>query len=166
MMCIVTRFFLIVTVVSLSACGFHLRGQAGMPFDSIYLDVVNPKSSFVAELRNKLKFSKVKLADSMESADVVLNIVSENSEKKILTLSGSGRVTEYRLIYRISVRAYDQQQQAWIPATELSQHRDFSYDDTLVLAKESEEALLFKSMRSEMAQQILRRLNRAKPLPQ
>ena len=134
-----------------------------MTFDSIYLDASNPKSSFIAELRHELKSSNVKLADTREQADVVLDIVSETSEKKILTLSGSGRVTEFRLIYRISLRAYDQQQQVWIPAEELSQHRDFSYDDTLVLAKESEEALLFQSMRSEMVQQILRRLNRAKP---
>jgi len=147
----------------MTACGFHLRGQAGMTFDSIYLLANNPKSPFVTELRHELKSSKVKLADTREQADIVLDIISEDSEKKILTLSGSGRVTEFRLIYRISLRAYDQQQQVWIPAEDLSQHRDFSYDDTLVLAKESEETLLFESMRSEMIQQILRRLSRAKP---
>jgi outer membrane lipopolysaccharide assembly protein LptE/RlpB len=45
-------------------------------------------------------------------------------------------------------------------------HRDFFYDDTLVLAKESEESLLSNSMRIEMADQIVRRLGRAKPQPQ
>ena len=134
-----------------------------MTFDSIFLVTNNSKSPFITELRHKLKSSKVKLADTKEQADIILDIVSEESEKKILTLSGSGRVTEFRLIYRISLRAYDQQQQVWIPAEDLSQHRDFSYDDTLVLAKESEETLLFESMRSEMIQQILRRLSRAKP---
>lgn len=152
--------------LSLSACGFHLRGQTRMPFDTIFLDTVNPKSPFIAELKHELKSRKVKLADTDEQADVVLNIVSEISEKKILTLSGSGRVTEFHLIFRVSLRAYDQQQQIWIPAEELSQHRNFSYNDTLVLAKEAEEALLFQSMRAEMAQQILRRMSRAKPQPQ
>jgi len=147
----------------MTACGFHLRAQAGMTFDSIFLVTNNSKSPFITELRHKLKSSKVKLADTKEQADIILDIVSEESEKKILTLSGSGRVTEFRLIYRISLRAYDQQQQVWIPAEDLSQHRDFSYDDKLVLAKESEETLLFESMRSEMIQQILRRLSRAKP---
>ena len=153
-------------MLTLSTCGFHLRGQAGMTFESIYLNTSNPNSPFMKELRYELKSNKVALADNVKQADVVLDIVSETSEKKILTLSGSGRVTEYRLIYSVSMRAYDQQQQIWIPSVELSQHRDFSYDDTLVLAKESEETLLFKSMRSGIVQQILRRLSRAKPLPQ
>jgi LPS-assembly lipoprotein len=41
--------------------------------------------------------------------------------------------------------------------------RDYSYDDTEILAKESEETLLYQSMRSEMVQQIVRQLSRAKP---
>jgi LPS-assembly lipoprotein len=37
-----------------------------------------------------------------------------------------------------------------------------SYDDTQVLAKESEEQLLFRDMQSDMVQQILRRLAAAR----
>jgi len=40
--------------------------------------------------------------------------------------------------------------------------RDYSYDDTIVQAKEAEETLLYQSMRSDMVQQIMRRLSRAK----
>jgi LPS-assembly lipoprotein len=106
------------------------------------------------------------LADTADQADVVLNIISENPEKQILTLSSSGRVTEFRLLYRVSLRAYDHDKQNWIPVEVMELHRDFFYDDTLVLAKESEEALLSRSMRIEMADQIVRRLGRAKPQPQ
>ena len=45
-------------------------------------------------------------------------------------------------------------------------HRDYSYDDTEVLAKEAEESLLYQSMHLEMVQQIMRRLSHAKPQPQ
>lgn len=160
------RTLLLLTTLLLAACGFHLRGQAGMPFGTLYLDAANPNTAFIADLRHSLEANKVRLVSSAEQADVVLNIVSEIPEKQILTLGGSGRVTEFQLRYRVSLRAYDLKQRDWIPAEEITMRRDYFYDDTKILAKEAEESLLYQSMRSDMVQQIVRRLSRAKPQPQ
>lgn len=154
---------LILTALMLTACGFHLRGRAGMPFNTLYLDAPNPGTHFIADLRHNLESNKVKLVDTADQADVVLNIASEISDKQILTLGGSGRVNEFRLSYRVSLRAYDLKQQDWIPAEEIALRRDYSFDDTKILAKEAEENLLYQSMRSDMVQQIVRRLSSAKP---
>lgn len=159
-------FVLLLVALLLGACGFHLRGHEGMPFSTLYLDAANPNTPFIAELRRNLEVNKVKLVNSAEQADVVLNIVFEIPDKQILTLGGSGRVNEFRLTYRVSLRAYDLKHQDWIPAEEMSQRRDYSYDDTKILAKGAEETMLFQSMITDMAQQIVRRLSRAKPQPQ
>jgi LPS-assembly lipoprotein len=137
-----------------------------MPFDTLYMDAANPGTPFIADLRRNLEANKVRLVNSANEADVVLNIVLEISEKQILTLGGSGRVNEFQLRYRVSLRAYDLKQQDWIPAEEMVLRRDYIYDDTQVLAKEAEEILLYQSMRSDMVQQIVRRLSRSKPQPQ
>ena len=42
--------------------------------------------------------------------------------------------------------------------------RTLTYDDTQVLAKEQEEALLYTDMRGDAVMQALRRLSRAKPI--
>jgi LPS-assembly lipoprotein len=159
-------FILLITAMLLAACSFHLRGQAGMPFDTLYLEAANPNTPFIRELRLDLEANKVKLVNAAGQADLVLSIVSEIPDKQILSLSGSGRVTEFQLFYRVSVRAYDLKKQEWIPAEEFVMHRDYSYDDNKVLAMEAEETLLYQSMRSDMVQQILSRLSRAKPQPQ
>jgi LPS-assembly lipoprotein len=147
----------------LTACGFHLRGDVMMPFKTLYIEAANPLSPLIIELRRNLESSHVHLVEKAEQAEVVLNVSSEIPEKKILTLGGSGRVSEYLLGYRVSLRAYDQTQREWLPAVELQLSRDFTYDDTQILAKESEEATLYQSMRSDMVQQIMRRLSHAKP---
>lgn len=157
---------LLLTAMLLAGCGFHLRGQAGMPFDTLYLEAANPNSSFTRELRHNLEANKVRLVNTAEQADVVLSIVYEIPDKQILSLGGSGRVNEFQLRYRVSLRAYDLKQQNWLPAEEFMMHRDYSYDDTKILAKEAEETLLYQSMRSDMVQQIVHRLSRAKPQPQ
>lgn len=160
------RAFLLLFTLLLSACGFQLRGQAGMPFTTLYLDAANPNSAMIAELRRNLEFNKVILVNSAEQAEVILNIVSEYPNKQILTLGGSGRVTEFQLNYKVSLRAYDLKQIDWIPAEEMVLRRYYSYDDTKILAKEQEEAMIYQSMRADMVRQIVRRLSRAKPQPQ
>jgi len=157
------RIFLLLTALLLAGCGFHLRGQVVMPFDTMYLEATNPGTLFVLDLRRSLAINNIELVDAKEDADVVLDIVFEIADKQVLSLGADGRVNEFRLNYRVSLRAYDLKQQDWLPAEEFTQRRDYSYDDTQILAKEAEEALLQKSMRTEMVQQIIRRLGNAKP---
>lgn len=157
--------FFIVFSVMLSSCGFHLRGETKMPFNTIYIEAANSNSLLVGELRRLLEVNHIQLVSKPDQADMILNISLEFPEKQILTLGGSGRVSEFQLRYRVSLRGYDQQQREWLPADELQMSRDFSYDDTQILAKEAEEAQLYQYMRSDMAQQILRRLSHAKPRP-
>ena len=83
--------------------------------------------------------------------------------KLILALNASGQVSEYELHYKVNVRAYDRQQQEWLPASEIDMLSYFNYDNTQILAKAQEEQLLYQSMRSDAVQQVIRRLSLAKP---
>jgi LPS-assembly lipoprotein len=159
------RNMLIILCILLSSCGFHLRGHnmqgAAFPFNSLYLKSANP-SPFVADLQNNLELYKIKIAATAAEADLTLDIVSEASDKQILALSGAGLVLEFELRYRVSIRAYDKQMNEWLPADEITLQRSLTYDAAQILAKEQEEALLYRDMRSDAVQQVLRRLSRAK----
>jgi LPS-assembly lipoprotein len=61
------------------------------------------------------------------------------------------------------LRAYDSEQNDWLPPDEISLSRILPWDDTQVLSKEQEADGLNKDMRSDAVGQIVRRLNRAKP---
>lgn len=156
--------FVLALALLLGACGFHLRGQGtfALPFQSLYVQSSNSYSPFITQLKAAIEANGVRVPDSAAQAELTLDIVSEKQSKQILSLSGAGRVREYRLQYQISLRAFDAQQMDWLPAQELNLRRDYSYDDTRILAKEQEEGLLYQDMRNEAVQQILRRLNHAK----
>lgn len=151
----------------LSACGFHLRGHNAfaLPFQTLYVKSGNDFAPFIVELKRAIEANNVRVVGSAEQAQLTLEIVHEIMDKQILSLSGGGRVLEYRLQYRVSLRLYDLKQRDWLPPEEISLQRDFSYNDAKVLAKEQEEAMLYQDMRNDAVQQILRRMNRAK-LPQ
>ena len=137
-----------------------------MPFKTVFIIAPDLNSRFVNELRRNLLVNKVTLAATAEQADMVLNIASETTDQQILTLGGSGRVNEFELHFRVSLRAYDNKQQDWIPAEQMVLYRNYSYNDNIILAKEAEANMLYQGMRSEMVQQILRRLSHAKPQAQ
>lgn len=147
----------------LVGCGFHLRGQAQLPFDTLHIPGSNP---LVVELkRNVAAASKTRLVESPGDAQAVLGFTKELREKVILSFNTAGRVSEYQLRYRVGFRVTDAKGgQVYLPTNEILLTRDVSYSDAQVLAKEAEEALLYRDMQSDMVQQILRRLVAAKPI--
>lgn len=157
---------LLILVLLLSACGFHLRGynQNGTEYNfrTLYLKTAS-ETPFTSELRINLELTKVTLATSPAEADLVLDIVSESTDKQIIALSGAGQVREFQLRYKVSLRAYDSKQNDWLNADEILLQRSLTFDDSQILAKEQEEAMLLQEMRSDAVQQVLRRLARAKP---
>lgn len=161
-----TNLLLFTATLTLVACGFHLRGHGGpvqLAFKSVYLKTAN-ETPFVIDLRNGLLANKVEVSETSETATVTLEIVAESSDKQILSLSTAGKVLEYQLRYRVELRAYDKQLRTWMPKQEILLMRTLTYDDAQLLAKQQEEALLFKDLRTDAVQQTLRRLSRAKPV--
>jgi LPS-assembly lipoprotein len=148
----------------LAGCGFQLRGQAQLPFETLYIPGGSP---FVVELkRNVAAASRTRLVDNAGDAQAVLGFTQELRDKVILSFNTAGRVSEYQLRFRVGFRVTDPKGgQVYLPTSEIFLTRDMGYSDAQVLAKEAEEALLYRDMQSDMVQQILRRLVAAKPMP-
>jgi LPS-assembly lipoprotein len=146
----------------LAGCGFHLRGIAQLPFETIYIPGATPLA--VELRRNVTATSKTRLADNPKSAQAVLGFTQETREKLILTFTTAGKVNEYRLRYRVGFRVTDPKGTlVFLPTSEILLTRDMSYSDSQVIAKENEEAALYRDMQTDMVQQILRRLVAARP---
>jgi LPS-assembly lipoprotein len=153
-----SAFIILIAAMLLSACGFHLRGPANLPFETLYIQA--PQASLFA---NQLKRaigtgSQTRITDNPAEADATLQVLNELREREILSLSAGGRVSELQLRYRVLYRVYDKQKNIIAPQAEIVLRRDFSYDDQEALSKESEEALLYRDMQTDAVQQLLRRL--------
>ena len=172
-------FSTILLTLLLSACGFHLRGQTSyaLPFKSITVRAFNDFSPIVVALKQALQDQGVQIVDASDlpksdqlpedktnasPTQLTLYVTSESTSKQILSLSGAGRVREFQLNYRVMLRVYDQQQQDWIFPATVDLQRNLPYADTLVFAKDSEEAQLYQEMRRDAVQQIMRQLKAAR----
>lgn len=129
-----------------------------MPFDTIYVTAPD-YSSFGAEFKRYVESGgKTRVTNRPEQAQVILEILSETQEQQILSLTSAGRVAEFLLRYRVTFRLRDNQKRDWIPQGEIQLQRDYTYDDTIVLAKENEAKLLYLDMKNDAIQQLVRRL--------
>ena len=146
----------------LTACGFRLRGVPEFSFDVLFIAAPNA-STLARELQRTLEGSGTKLTVlrdpvDLPKAQVGLELLSEQRERIVVGQNASGQVRELQLRLRVKFRVRGSNGSELIPETELLQKRDISYNETIALAKEAEEALLYRNMQTDIVQQLLRRL--------
>ena len=146
----------------LSSCGFRLRGVPEFAFRSLYI-AAPTGSPFARELRRTLQGSGGALQiisdpAKMMEAEAIMDLLSERQERSVVGLNASGQVRELQLRLRIRFKLRTPAGAELIPDSELLQQRDISYNETIALAKEAEEALLYRTMQTDLVQQLLRRL--------
>jgi LPS-assembly lipoprotein len=148
-------------VTLLGACGFQLRGTANLPFESVYLP---PGSGGVAlDLKRNIQSgTNTKVVDDPKKADAILEFSQEARQKVILSLAATGRVSEYQLVYRVAFRVHDGKGAEFLPTNTIELKRDVTFNDSVVLSKELEEANLYRDMQFDMVRQIMRRLESAR----
>ena len=149
-------------VALLAGCGFRLRGVPEFGFDSLY--IAAPTTSPLArELQRTLDGSGSTLKvlrdpAALATAQAILDLLQEQQERVVVSFNASGQVRELQLRLRIRFKLRTPAGAELIPETELLQQRDISYNETIALAKEAEEALLYRNMRTDLVQQLMRRL--------
>lgn len=143
----------------LGGCGFKLRGSYNYAFERIAI-MPNPGGPLGIELRRSFSepMRVLELDTPLTQAQVVLDILQEQREKTVVGVNSSGQVREFQLRVRVKFRVRTPQGQELIPESEILQQRDISFNESAALAKEAEEALLYRAMQTDIVQQLLRRL--------
>ena len=143
---------------TLGGCGFQLRGSASLPYASLYIDLP-ANNALGAELARNLRAgTSTRIVEKRGEAQAILQANAETRSKTILSLGSSGAVREFRLKYAFAWRVIDQNGTDIAAPGNLLIERDYSFNDNQVLAKESEEALLYRDMQTDMVQQVMRHL--------
>ena len=159
-----TRAAVVATVfaLALAACGFHLRGAANYTFSSIALNAPGAPGMAV-ELKRALEATgSAQVVDDPKKAQVILDVPLVADDKEVLSLSGGGSVREYLLIKRVSFRLHDADGNEWLPPGEITLRRSYTFNESEVLARDTQEQRLLKELQTDAVYQLVRRLQAAK----
>ena len=155
------RYLLILMLLLLASCGFHLRGTVELPPALSEIAVRDGATDIAPDLRSALKNAGALVADS---ASMVLRLSAEQYGKRVLSVDSLGRAQEYSLSYTVKFSLKDEGKNGatWISEVTVTQVRDLRFDATAVLGVSSEEEQLKAEMRRDAVSQILRQLQYAK----
>ena len=149
---------------ALSGCGFALRGAPKFAFESLRLRG-SETTPVASELQRSLEDGGVRVFSSAlpgspegETGEVVLTVLSDQRERSVVGQTAAGQVRELQLRTRFRFRLATVAGKQLLDETELLLERDISFTETAVLAKEAEEALLYRDMQRDIVQQVMRRL--------
>jgi LPS-assembly lipoprotein len=148
---------------ALCACGFRLAGSDPLPavMARPHVSLKDPYSDFSREFEHQLKSSGATLQPVAAGATATVEVTKDLVVSRTLAVSSENIPTEYELTYTVtfSVRGGDKELLA--PQT-ISLSRDFSYQETLQLAKENEADILRQQMARDLVSIAMRRLTSLK----
>ncbi len=145
--------------LALAGCGFHLQGHVDLPraLANSRLEASDKQSDFYSSLRDSLHTAGAQL-DGPDTADTaVIQILEDSSSERVLTVSARNTPTAYVITYRVKV-AVQYQGKELLPAEEHTATREYSFDETELLAKNRESAYLTQALADDLAALFMRRL--------
>jgi LPS-assembly lipoprotein len=163
------RIIILCVVLCLAGCGFALKSASKpLPFQSLQVQASN-NSVLTPAIITALLARGITIQTDAKSAVPRLVLYGERRDKVVRSTSTTGRVREYTLTQQVTVQLFSSQGQNWLEPITLTQSRDFSYNDSQVLAKEIEEQALYQQMQQALVLALMVRLeatsNTPKPLP-
>jgi len=139
-------------------CGFQLRGAQKLPVDTLFL-ALPANSPLGAEIARVVRSSTNALVvTDRKQAQAILELLGESREREVLSINAQGRAREYQLRLRTTFRVVAPDGTELIAPTTLTARRDIAFNESELLAKESEEALLYRDMQSDLVRQMVTRL--------
>ena len=144
----------------LSGCGFQLQGALTMPaaMQRTYLDPVDKHSLFHRELRLQLQAAGVELVDTPDNSTAILSIRIDETDQRVLSVSGRNVPTEYEVYYTVEYSLASGEKVLLSPQ-DITLTRDYTYDTTKVLGKSREEAVLREAVVEDLVRVVLKQIS-------
>jgi LPS-assembly lipoprotein len=146
-------------------CGFKLRGDYGLPagIQQLQLLAAQKNTPLHRVLGKQLQGLDIEVWDNTatavqinENIDAVVYLMSDQLERRLLSLFSTGQVAEYELLYTIKYQIQFPAQDA--QRVEFDVTREYQDDPDAVLAKSRELDLIQQEMRQEAANRIIRQI--------
>jgi len=153
------RRFLLAAAVALAGCGFELKRPPALNFSKIQLSGFATRSPLAAELKSSIDASTTtRVVEAGQGAQAVLQAINEAREKVVVAQTAANQIREFELRLRFTFRVRSAVGKDLIAESEILQRRSLTYTENAALAKEQEEAFLYRAMQSDIVSQVLRRL--------
>ena len=152
-------YLLLLVVLLLQGCGFHLRGTFDVPpeMDPTYIQAGHG-DPLARQVREALRTADVEVVSTADQAKAVLRLLKQDQSRRVRAVDRRGKVIDYELTYRVTFDVQDPEGQELVSRQTITLVRTQVDPGVEVLGKQEEQALFFSDMQREMAGRMLRRI--------
>jgi LPS-assembly lipoprotein len=149
--------FLLLTLVFVTACGYHLRGNIDLPegMKNIYLE--GGSGQLREGLKKTLRFSDGNLVDRAEDAGIIVKVTQEKMRRRVVSLNSTGRANEYELYYKLDFILLDVEGKKLSEIQPVEITREYFIDQDEILGKSNEDQTIRDEMYRQAVQTIVDR---------
>lgn len=115
-------------MLSLSACGFHLRGHEKIPtaLEKVYIESQTPYGAFEQVLRDSLRSYNIQIVDTPAAANTILNLTSVKLNSVAGSVSSDLNLRQYTLNYVVSYQILSPQGKVLLPTNSVQSSTTFT----------------------------------------
>lgn len=154
-----SRIWPFALLLLLAACGFQMQGAFQVPAEMqrTFIAADDVYTPFYRELRRSLQQNGMQFVATPTEATAVLSIHLDRTDQRVLSVSGRNVPTEYEVWYSVEY-SVDSGNRNLLSRQFLNVTRSYTYDETLVLGKAREEALLRDAIVNDLVRIVLKQL--------
>lgn len=157
----IRRLLPLALVLSLSACGFHLRNALELPdnLGPVRVASADPYSPLAQSLTLALERSGAAIAGTDMRDSAVLDVLSERWGDTPVSVDAIGRTQELSLRYAVSFEMRGATGNVLVPQQTIELARDYVSNPTNSIGTEGEREILVRELRREMVASVMRRID-------
>lgn len=143
--------------LALGSCGYRLQGTVDLPdnMNKVYLQGAS------GQLRNyftkTLRSTPARLVESPAQAGLVINTLNEKLDRRVLSLSSTGKANEFELNYQLEYELLDSQGAVLARNQSIEIVREYYNDQEAIIAQANEEHIIVAEMYKQAVRSILDR---------
>ncbi|VVE40297.1 LPS-assembly lipoprotein LptE [Pandoraea anhela] len=156
---------LLATALALSACGFQLRGSSEYAFQRLF---ISGGGQMAADISRYIRYGSkgTIVVTDPKDADARLEIISVTNSRNAVSLDANGQAREYEMRSAFTFQLVTPDGRPIIPLTTIRLSRNLPYSDSETTARDTEAALLNRDMQKDAVDQIIRRMEAVKSMPE
>ena len=153
-------------LLTLTACGFHMRGEVVLPsgLQRVHVQIADPFSPLKRDLEAALKRGGATIEENpgADVADVIISAVSIGPVAR--SVGANAYVNEFSMVYHVELQITDAKNKVLIPKQVIEHSREFTFDQTQAIGTTAEQDEIKKEMERDMVQTIVRKVDAAAKL--
>lgn len=159
---LVNRFTISVIIIcslTLSSCGFRLRGAVDLPakMEVVLVEGISAGSPFVRNLKQTLEGAGGRLTAERKSATIVLKVLEDKMKRRVVSLTDTGKANEFELTYTLVYQLLDPNGEIIMPSQTIQIVKDYFNEQINVIGKSQEEDVIRSEIYKEAARALIRR---------